>query len=282
MQTFCVSHLGAPGHFYSPIPDREEIRQREDIIFERHPSEIPGICLNTDEQLRLLEEFMGFYKELPFTAEPTDGCRYFFNNDYYCHSDGIFLYSVIRYFKPRNIIEVGSGFSSLCILDTNEKFFDDSILCQFIEPYPERLLSQLKPGDLERSEITEKKLQDVDLDLFDRLGENDLLVIDSTHVTKTGSDVNRIFFEILPRLKKGVLIHFHDIFYPFEYPKEWVYEGRAWNEAYMLRSFLQYNNSFKIILFNTYLEQFFEEKFMSDFPLCLENRGGSFWLRKEC
>ena len=271
-----------PGHFYSPIPDCEEVRQREDRIFDRDMSEIAGIELNTSGQLQLLAAFKDYYLELPFTTEQTAGNRYFFDNDHYTYSDAIFLYCVIRHFKPENIIEVGSGFSSGCILDTNEQFFNNSIRCQFIEPYPERLYTQLRSGDPETIEITEQKLQDVELGFFDRLGENDLLVIDSTHVAKTGSDVNRIFFEILPRLKKGVLIHFHDIFYPFEYPKDWVYEGRSWNEAYLLRSFLQYNNSFRILLFNTYLEQFYEEKFQEDFPLCLENRGGSIWLRKEC
>ena len=271
-----------PGHFYSPIPAPEEIRERESSIFDRSRQAVPGIDLNLEGQLELLDKFKPFYEEQPFTAEKAEGNRYFFENPYYLYSDAIFLYSIIRNFRPRNIIEIGSGFSSFCILDTNEKFFGNTINCHFIEPYPERLLSQLKAGDSGRIGITEAKLQDVDLQLFDRLDENDLLVVDSTHVSKTGSDVNRIFFEILPRLKKGVLIHFHDIFYPFEYPEDWVYEGRSWNESYLLRAFLQYNNCFKILLFNTYLEQFFEEKFQREFPLCLKNKGGSIWLRKEC
>jgi len=114
------------------------------------------------------------------------------------------------------------------------------------------------------------------------LGENDLLVIDSTHVLKTGSDVDRIFAEILPRLKQGVLIHFHDIFYPFEYPIDWVRQGRAWNEIYALRTFLQYNTTFRIVFFNTCLELLIPEYFAEKMPLCLKNTGGSIWLRKEC
>lgn len=271
-----------PGHFYSPIPDSNEVRKREDRIFDRSLRDLAGIDLNTDGQLQLLAKFKEFYQVMPFTTEKKEGNRYFFENDFYLYSDAILLYCVMRHFKPKRIIEVGSGFSSFCILDTNEKFFGDSINCKFIEPFPERLLSRLKPGDREKIEINKTKLQDVDLNLFDQLDKNDLLVIDSTHVVKTGSDVNRIFFDILPRLQKGVLTHFHDIFYPFEYPKGWVYEGRSWNESYLLRAFLQYNNCFKILLFNTYLEQFFEKVFRDNFPLCLKSRGGSIWLRKEC
>ena len=120
-------------------------------------------------------------------------------------------------------------------------FFDNEIQCTFIEPHPKLLKSLLKQGDLERIEIVPRPLQDVDLELFESLRANDILFIDSTHVAKIGSDVNRIFFEILPALATGVYVHFHDIFYPFEYPREWIYEGRAWNEAYMLRAFLMYN-----------------------------------------
>src|SRR5690606_17050723 len=109
---------------------------------------------------------------------------------------------------------------------------------------------------------------------------NDILFIDSTHVSKINSDVNYIFFEILPRLASGVYIHFHDIFFPFEYPKAWVYEGRAWNEAYILRAFLQYNNAFSVVLMNTFMDQFHKSFFREHMPLCLINPGGSIWIRK--
>jgi len=271
-----------PGHFYSPIPDPADVRKHEERIFDRSQNVLGGIDLNTEEQLKILEKCKKFYREMPFTPEDNKKNRYYFENEFYLYSDAIFLYCLMRHFRPNRIIEIGSGFSSFCILDTNEKFFGNSINCQFIEPYPDRFLSRLRPGDEKLIEIIKQNLQDVDSGLFNKLHENDMLIVDSTHVAKTGSDVNRLIFSILPRLKKGVLVHFHDIFFPFEYPKEWVYEGRSWNEAYILRAFLQYNTAFKILLFNTYLEQFYEDKFKKDFPLCLKNRGGSIWLRKEC
>jgi hypothetical protein len=115
---------------------------------------------------------------------------------------------------------------------------------------------------------------------FDVLMESDVLFVDSSHVVKVGSDVLDLFFRILPRLKSGVYIHFHDIFHPFEYPKEWIINGKAWNEAYLLRAFLQYNDSFEIVFFNTFLEFFHPGRFHRDMPLCMKNPGGSIWLRK--
>jgi hypothetical protein len=150
----------------------------------------------------------------------------------------------------------------------------------FIEPEPHVLMSVLPEADKERIEILRVKLQDVDLARFRELEPGDILFFDTSHVTKTDSEVNHFFFNILPLIKSGVYVHIHDIFYPFEYPKEWVYEGRAWNEAYLLRAFLQYNDAFKIVIFNTYLEHFYRERFQKEMPLCIKTQGGCIWLRK--
>lgn len=270
-----------PGHFYSPIPSLSEIRKNEERIFGNIPRSIHGIDLNEEEQTRLFNTFRKYYNELPFKASKTGDLRYFFENRYYSYSDGIFLYCMIRHAKPQRIIEVGSGYSSCVILDTNELFFSNSIKCTFIEPFPKRLLSLIHESDKERIKIISKRVQDVDLQAFLTLSEEDILLIDSTHVSKVNSDVNYIFFEILPHLNKGVYIHFHDTFYPFEYPQAWIYEGRAWNESYLLRGFLQYNNSFKIVFFNTFLEYFYENRFAKEMPLCLKNKGGSIWIQKK-
>jgi hypothetical protein len=168
------------------------------------------------------------------------------------------------------------------MLDANEMFFKRSIEMTFIDPNPELLLCLIHKEDKKNNVIVSRRVQDLDLGMFDALQADDILFIDSTHVSKVYSDVNRLFFEILPRLKKGVYVHLHDIFYPFEYPKEWVYEGRAWTEAYLLRAFLQYNNCFRIVLMNTFLEQFHRKFFEQSMPLCLKNPGGSIWIRKEC
>ncbi len=269
-----------PGHFYSPLPSIDAVRGEEARLFAAAGREIAGVDMREAEQLALLRAFEPFYQEMPFGPDRKDGWRYYFENPAYSYSDAVFLYCMIRSCQPRHIIEVGSGFSSCVTLDTNERYFGNSIETTFVEPYPDLLHSLLKPGDRERARIIPARLQDVPLEEFDGLEANDILFIDSTHVAKIGSDVNYILFEILPRLSQGVYVHFHDIFFPFEYPREWIYEGRAWNECYVLRAFLQYNSSFSIVLMNTFLQHFHRDYFADHMPLCLKNTGGSIWLRK--
>jgi hypothetical protein len=267
-----------PGGYHSPIPAMADIKKHD--FNSDLPSEIPAVDLNTDEQMNLLNSFEKYYAELPFPDEKTDALRYCYINDFYSYSDAIFLYCMIRHLKLQKIIEVGSGFSSSVTLDTNEKFMQNAIDCTFIEPYPARLKSLLKNDDKTKVTIHEKKLQEIPLEIFSELHGNDILFIDSTHVSKFNSDVNYVIHTILPKLAKGVHIHFHDIFYPFEYPEEWLLGGRAWNEQYILRAFLEYNTKFQIVLFNTYLETIFRENLEKRFPLLFKNTGGSIWIKK--
>lgn len=269
-----------PGHFYSPIPNLDDVRANESAIFGNIPEVIPGIDLAETSQLQLLEEFKTYYAELPFPTRHTPPLRYFFENPAYSYSDAITLYCMIRHAQPRRIVEIGSGYSSCAMLDTNELFFSGGIKTTFIEPYPELLLSLIKPSDQKSITLMANRLQEVDAEVFQSLEANDILFVDSTHVCRINSDVNRILLEILPSLKSGVYVHFHDIFYPFEYPKEWVYEGRAWNEAYALRAFLQFNSAFRIVFFNTYLNHFHSSFYEKHMPLCLKNTGGSLWIQR--
>ncbi|MFW8601259.1 class I SAM-dependent methyltransferase [Desulfobacterota bacterium M19] len=270
------------GHFYSPIPALWEIRENEKRIFSEYSETIPGINLNVESQLSLLEKLGNYYKASPFQNEKKDTIRYYGNNSRFILSDAVVLYTIIRHYKPRKIIEIGSGFSSCVSLDTNEHFFNNSIKCTFIEPYPDLLFSLLKPKDKERVRILPQNLQSLrDLTIFTDLKADDILFLDSSHVTKANSDVNHFFFNILPILQTGVIIHIHDIFYPFEYLKEWLYEGRSWNETYLLKAFLQYNNAFEIIFFNSFLHLFYADKLAQHMPVCTESPGGSFWMRKK-
>jgi hypothetical protein len=139
------------------------------------------------------------------------------------------------------------------MLDINDLFLNKEVDFTFIEPFPDRLLSLLTENDKSKVKVETKPVQEVELSIFSSLEANDILFIDSSHVAKINSDVLHIIFHILPRLKKGVIIHFHDVLWPFEYPKNWLEEGRAWNEAYFLRAFLQNNVSFEILYFNSYM-----------------------------
>lgn len=266
-----------PGHYYSPTISKEDLIKRSEKIWGEPPRQIPAIEINEENQLILLEEFVEYYKDLPFESTYKEGLRYYYENSMYSYSDAIFLFCMIRKNNPKRIIEVGSGFSSAVMLDTNNLFYENSIQCTFIEPYPDRLNSLLFAN--EKINLLQRPVQDIELSLFEELEENDLLFIDSTHVSKTGSDVNFLIFDVLPKLKKGVKIHFHDVFYPFEYPKDWVIDcKRSWNEDYLLRAFLSYNKKFKIIAFNTFLEEFHENWFRENMPLCMKDKGGSIWL----
>lgn len=269
------------GHYYSTLVAVDDIKKRAHTIWQpEHVDGIAGIALNTAGQLQLVEKFADYYHEMPFGKEKSDRVRYYFENRFYSYTDAIFLYAMIRHYKPKQVIEVGSGFSSAVMLDTNEFFFNNQIHLTFIEPYTDRLSTLLREQDKTATTIVESDVQQVPLSLFEKLNANDILFIDSTHVAKTGSDVNYLLFEVLPRLKSGVLIHFHDMFYPFEYPREWVFSGRNWNEDYFLRAFLMYNDTFEIRLFSHYLHKHHPEVF-EGLPLCYNNRGGNLWIVKK-
>jgi len=269
-----------PGHYYSPLPDVAAVLQEWPRIAPGDPESIPGVDLREEQQLDLLEGWDRFYAEQPFGEQRGAGLRYGFENGSYSYSDALFYYCVLRQFRPGRIVEIGSGHTTCVALDTSERFLGGRPRLTCIEPYPQLLEELLLPGDLDRVELLPMRLQDAPMGVFGSLESNDILFVDSTHVSKVGSDVNRILFDIVPRLRPGVLIHFHDIFYPFEYPHDWIQEGRAWNEAYLLRAFLQFNQEFEIVIFNTFLETRHRALFESRFPLCLRNTGGSIWIRR--
>jgi predicted O-methyltransferase YrrM len=268
------------GHYYSPIASVDDLRQREGEIWKNAGVDgIKGIELNTDSQIDLTVQFSQYYSDLPFSRKKDGKLRYWFENDFYSYTDGTVLYSMMRHFKPKRIIEVGSGYSSALMMDVNELFFQNSIRLDFIEPFPGRLYSLMSAEDKRQSVVWEKPVQTIDPVFFGQLQPGDILFIDSSHVAKCGSDVNYIFSEVLPSLNKGVLVHFHDVFYPFEYPKEWVLSGWNWNEDYLLKAFLMYNREFSIRIFSNYLHIHHKDAF-KDMPLTYLNTGGNFWMEK--
>jgi hypothetical protein len=266
----------SPGHFYSPIPSVEDIER----AINTAPTSYSGIDLGEDRQLALLEKLSLYYAEIPFPAEKNERFRFAFDNPSYSWGDAIILYCMVREVRPARIIEVGSGHTSALLLDTNELHFNGRIDCTFIEPYPELLRSLLKPADLPGVKIIERQLQDVDVALFTRLQAGDILFIDSSHVAKAGSDLLTLFFEVLPRLNPGILVHFHDVFDRFEYPAEWLREGRGWNEQYMLRTFLQFNSEFRIKVYTSYMIARHREWFEQHMPNCLRNAGAQIWIER--
>ena len=259
-----------PGHFYSPLTT--------DTNFKKFPNRdaIPGIELHSKEQLVLLNKFSPHYKLQPFHTEKTKEVRYYFNNDQFGYSDALGLFCMLLEKRPKRVIEVGSGYSSALMLDVNNQFLKDTINLTFIEPYPTRLKSLLRKTD--KPTIIEKPVQDVPLSTFEKLNSGDILFIDSSHVAKSGSDVNWLYHEVIPNLKKGVIVHVHDIMYPFEYLPEWIEQGRSWNEIYMLRCLLTDSPKYSIIFWANYLHKFHKKDISKAMPLGIKNFGGSIWF----
>jgi hypothetical protein len=268
-----------PGHFFSPLADADDVGRRSKVIFDRSASNVPGIDLKGENQQALLKQFEAYYSFLPFERTSNPQSRYFHPNGSFPVQDAFTLSAMIRHFKPNRIVEIGCGFSSCVILDTCEAV-KSSAQITLIEPYPDVLLKYTRKADHARFELKAEFVQNIPPVFFAGLGENDILFVDTSHVSKVGSDVNFIFFQILPMLKRGVVVHFHDIFYPFEYPEEWFFKGMIWNEDYLLRAFLMFNHDFEILIFNDYLNRSSPEQMKTNFPLCLKEPGGSLWLRR--
>jgi len=268
-----------PGHFGSSLPGKDDIERRYKEITSPSDVSIDGVDLNAENQLLLLRELSSVGADLKLNKNQDPDARYFYDNATFRLSDGIILASFLKYFKPRNVIEVGSGFSSALMLDLLDTGLQSNLT--FIEPYPDTLNRLMRDSDKNQCRVLVDKVQDIALDEFRILDANDILFIDTSHVLKIGSDLSRLFYNVLPGLNEGVIVHIHDIFWPFEYPHEMLKEGRIWNEIYFVRSFLQFNDSFEIMYFNSYMENQYSQDILKNLPNYTEFTGASLWLRKK-
>jgi len=265
-----------PVNFYQPIPETGSLPE---TLWNRL-SELHGIDMNDAVQLDLLRNqfprFRHEYEQIP--VEPTgEPGRFHCNNDLFGGADALVAYCMIRHFQPRLIIEVGSGFSSLIAAEAIAKNKNSALIC--IEPFPQDFLRQGFPG---LRSLIEKKVEEIDLEFFSQLSCGDILFIDSSHTVKIRGDVNYLFLELLPRLKPGVIVHVHDIFFPFDYPRDWVMdELRFWSEQYLLQAFLSFNSEFEVLIANHYLAHYYLEDFKQTFPHSPSWSKGSFWMRRK-
>jgi len=270
-----------PGHYHSPITDPDVAferahRNREDI----GAGPIAGIELDAAPMWKFLESAQPNIASAIFTDQATPTSRYYYDNGAFPYGDALVLRAMIQTLQPKRVVEIGSGFSTACMLDAADEvgLSDTHFTC--IEPDPGRLLGLLRPTDADRVDLREEEVQDADLGLFEALDEDDILFIDSTHVLKTGSDVNWELFNILPIVRPGVIIHFHDIHYPFEYPDEWIRENYSWNEIYAVRAFLTGNDFYRVMFWNAMLAHLDRRRLQAISELLVRNPGGSLWIRK--
>ena len=272
-----------PVHYYSPVPACDQLPDR----LWQEPHDPPGVDLRIEEALNLVARFAKAYQseydQFPYD-KPAEPQRFHLSTPAYSCGDAEVLYSMIRDLKPRRIIEVGSGYTTLLISETIGRMVRDEpgYVCEFtaIEPYPPDYLNPLPAGV---NRLLPVSAQTVSLDEFLALKPGDILFIDSSHVVAIGSDVVYLFLEVLPRLAPGVIVHAHDIFIPFNYPQSWVCQSRfLWNEQYLLQAFLVYNQVFEVLLPTYAVFRRHTEEFKRHIPSCArhERQPSSFWMRR--
>lgn len=285
VREYCFPHLCSEMDYTLCHPfncyDSPYIQDIELEVYRRitPKDELKDIDLSIDFQKGLLPKVLHNSNNFLKKQAQTKNFRYKSNNGWFDDGDAGLLHSMILEYKPKRIIEIGSGYSTCVMLDTNEYWFDNHIDIICIEPYPQRLMENIRNN--EKLEIRKEFVQNVPLEIFDTLESNDILFIDSSHVVKVGGDIVWEYFHIIPRLKNGVIIHIHDIAFPFTYSEKWILQGRAYTEAFLLRAFLMNNNSYKILFFNNMMIKKYYEEYVKGWNNGHELSGfGSIWIQK--
>ena len=266
-------------HYYNPLTNPQKYLKKS-LRLDRA---LPGIDWNIEGQLGLLSEFRYNDELLEFPLIKSDYAKqFYYDNGSYMSGDAEYLYNILRFIKPKNLIEIGSGNSTLMARNAIEKNMKDNISYQCnhvcIEPYEQSWLEDLPV------EVVREKVEDQSLSIFEKLASGDVLFIDSSHVIRPQGDVLFEYLEILPRLAKGVIVHVHDIFSPKDYLDDWILrDGLMWNEQYLLEAFLSNNHDFEVIGALNYLAHNYTKEFSEKCPIFAQQLGrepGAFWIRR--
>lgn len=264
-------------HYYEPLFNPKHLRKP--LSEDR---QLIGIDWNVSEQLQLLERFNYNDELIRIPIDRQAGHEFFYTNGWFEAGDAEFFYNMIRLHKPKRIFEIGSGHSTLLAANAVKanREEDRDYLCEHlcIEPYEVKWLEKLDVN------VIRKPVELIDTSLFGQLDKNDILFIDSSHMIRPQGDVLFEYFEIVPALRSGVLIHIHDIFTPKDYKEEWIESACFWNEQYLLEAFLSYNRDFKIIGALNFLKHQYPDELVKVCPILREQfefrEPGSFWLRR--
>lgn len=270
--------LPLPFHYYFPTFDPEALPPS---VWTRE-SRLAGIDLRVEQQLQLLDQFRYCDELRRFPLHGKAGSGFYYFNGMFAPGDAEILYSVIRHFRPRRMIEIGSGNSTLlakAALDLNRaEGHQAEHIC--IEPFAAPWLEYLGLTQLIR-----ERVESLDPAFFQQLDENDILFIDSSHVVRTGGDVVLEYLEVVPQLRPGVLVHVHDIFLPFEYPLSWSRDNKwFWTEQYLVQAFLAFNSAFEVVLGLSYLNAHHRPALARAAPVYAEHPGcspASLWMRRK-
>lgn len=269
-----------PIHYFSPIPDTRYLRKNLDKL--KNDQSLIGINLREEYQLKTLEVLRIYEKEYVQSGKSNFGLNHI-KMPSFAPINALALYSIIRHFKPKKVIEVGAGMSTkitsaAMLMNTVEVHGGEFIV---IEPYPS---DDIKNGNYGINQLINDRVENVDINLFKTLEENDILFIDSSHVVKPLGDVNYLFLNVIPQLNKGVIIHVHDIFFPLNYlPHHYFNKGikMFWQEQYLLHSFLLFNNEFEIMLCLSFLHHKHNKELNELFSWYQNERWpSSFWMKR--
>jgi Methyltransferase domain len=266
-----------PNHFYVPLNDVAFLRANEALWHDRGLPQ--GVDWDLDGQLevaRTVERYRSELDDVAFEPQPGGGrAEYIWNNGAFSGADAIVYYGLVRERKPRRVVEVGSGWSSLLLARALERN-GPAAPCDvtLVEPFPnEAVFAGLPEG----WEVHRQIVQHADLGIFDRLQAGDICFYDGSHCVRTGGDVNWFLFEVMPRLAPGVLVQIHDIFLPDDYHDEWVYdEGLSWNEQYLVQAFLMHNDAWRVRIANHMLYRERPDALAEVYNM----DGGSLWLER--
>jgi Methyltransferase domain len=270
-----VGVLPVRKHYYEPLVDPDALRQPLE-----KSRDLPGMDWNIRGQLDGLESFHFTHELDGIPDRCQDDLSFHFNNGAFESGDAEYWYQLLRAKKPRRVIEIGSGNSTLMArkaIEQNKRESNDySCVHICVEPYEKPWLE--KAG----VQVVRKRVEEVDRSLFGELESGDILFIDSSHVIRPQGDVLFEYLELLPTLKRGVIVHVHDIFSPRDYLKEWVIdEAKLWNEQYLLEAFLTSNNDWRILGALNYLHHDHAEKLKAKCPYLTPDREpGSFYMEK--
>lgn len=234
-----------PSHFYFPVPSLKSLEEKDWMACRP----CRAFDLRLQDQIRRLDQEL-----LPFAAEWTfaetsagDKQGFHFENGFFECVDAEVAYSFVRHRKPSRIIEIGSGHTTLLLaaaLGRNKIAGSPGELIS-INPHPAPFL---RSAICDAGQLIERPVQQVPLDLFRTLRADDILFIDSSHVVSMDNDVLYECLCILPELAPGVLVHFHDVFTPLDYPEKFVKKNLCfWGEQYLLEAFLSFNTEFKVV-----------------------------------
>jgi hypothetical protein len=263
---------------YSPIPKVPPIG---DAVWET-PRCMPGLTIDSAAHLQYVRTVLGPYlAEFRPSMAPVTGEAFYLDNGYYGPGDAELLYAIVRHAQPRHILELGAGYSTLVTAQASAMNARDSRPVDFVsvDPDPRIDLSAVAAGlvRLERRCATT-----VPLEQFMSLEADDILFVDTSHTVKLGSEVNFVVLEVLPRLRSGVLVHFHDIFLPYEYPRAWFARGTYLAEQYLLHAFLIGNKMYEVVLAAHALARRHRQELEQIVPSVAAVRYGpaAFWLRR--